>query len=92
MVTLVTEFSRVCKQIVSQRKNFERDRVRSRMLLHVVDEIHNSSGWDENREHCQEVTRTMKEGSWDNMNLHIQKMREVAEQERKEKRQTTHAG
>ena len=44
----------------------------------------------EHREHCQQVTRTMKEGSGEEMDLHIQKMREDAEQESQERRLASH--
>ena len=45
LVAFVTQFNRVCKQI----------------LLNLVGKIHQLSEWHENREHCQEVTRVTKE-------------------------------
>ena len=90
LVFLVTEINRFCKLIVSQGKKPARDGVRIRLLLDIVDQIHNLSKCHENRELCQEVVRRMKDGSREEMDLHILRIKEGAEQERKGKWQESH--
>ena len=92
LVVLVTDFNRVCKQIVSEGTDLARDGARSRLLLKIVDEIHTvAKCHEEHREHCQEGTRRVKDGSSEELDLHLRRMREGAEQGRLGKRQARHA-